>query len=108
MKERKRIYLSKPDADELRKYCKGCQYFDIKEEARDICSIVSWYNRVNIQEVLEYAKHCPCNQKCLVKPSCKEETCPMWMEFVHGAASKRNTKLMEDRCKAKNSPANNA
>ena len=105
MKKREETYLSKPDADLLRKYCKGCQYFKPEIEVKDICSMVSWYNEVNIQEVQEYVKHCPCNKKCLVKAACRDGGCPDWIKYMHRAADERNKKLMEERCKNKTYPA---
>ncbi len=108
MKEHKVIFLSKLDAEALRVYCKGCQYFNTKKEVRGICSIVGWYNERNIGEVLEYVKQCPCNKKCLVKASCREEDCPIWIEYVYEAVDERNKHLLEEECKKKKSHAMDA
>jgi hypothetical protein len=105
MRETKKIILSKLDAEALRVYCRGCQYFSPKKEVRHICSIVGWYNENNIGEVLEYVKHCPCNKKCLVKASCRDEDCPMWVDYVKQAAMERNKHLLEEKCKEKKSHA---
>jgi len=104
----KKIYLTKPDAEKLRKLCKGCQYFNPKKEARHLCSIIGWYNKRNIDDIIEYVKRCPCNKKCLVKPSCREEKCPIWIKYVVEASKERNVKLMEERCKKNNSHATDA
>lgn len=93
MKEFKKIFLTKPDARELRNLCKGCQFFKPEELARDICSIIGWYNERNIQEIIEYVRHCPCNQKCLVKASCIVSECPIWMDYLKEAIVERNSKL---------------
>ena len=93
MKKHNKIYLTKPDAEKLRKFCKGCQYFRPKEPVRNICSAVGWYNGKNMQEIIKYVKRCPCNQKCLVKASCREGECPMWMDYIKQAVVERNSKL---------------
>ena len=93
MEEVIKLFLSKPEARLLRKYCKGCRFFMPEKNVRDICSIIGWYNSRNFQEIKEYVKHCPCNQKCLVKPSCREEQCPIWMQYVSDVADERNKHL---------------
>lgn len=94
MKKFKEIYLTKADANILRKICKGCQFFRPEKLVKDICSAIGWYNTKNIDEVIKYVKKCPCNQKCLVKASCREEQCPMWLDYIHKAVEERNAKLM--------------
>ena len=108
MKEHVKIYLSKPDAILLKRYCIGCRFFLPDKQVRDICSIVGWYNEKNIGEVLEYVKHCPCNKKCLVKPSCTEEECPIWVAYIREAVDERNKHLLEERCKKLKSHAGDA
>jgi hypothetical protein len=90
----KDVCLLKSDAERLRKFCKGCQYFKPEKPVRDICSMVGWYNTRNIQDIIDYVKYCPCNKKCLVKASCREEQCPIWMEYMEKALQERNSKLL--------------
>ena len=97
MKKRIPIHLNKNDLLILKQYCKGCRYFDPTKEVVDICTIIGWYNIVNIIEIKEYAKHCPCNQKCLVKAACREVTCPDWLAYVGEAVEKRNSHLLEKK-----------
>jgi hypothetical protein len=93
----KEVYLLKSDGERLRKFCRGCQYFRPEKPVRDICSVVGWYNTRNIQDVIDYVKYCPCNKKCLVKASCREEQCPIWLDFIHAAVEERNEKLMRKK-----------
>jgi hypothetical protein len=93
-----KIYLSDEHAAILAKYCKGCRYFKPDANVRDICSIIGWYidvvhGRFKFETIVEYVKNCPCNKKCLVKPSCIEEQCPMWMNYVTGLIDKRLNNL---------------
>jgi hypothetical protein len=99
-----KIFLSKHDVDILKRYCKGCQYFNTEMPVRLICSVISWYNRNkpnNIEQIISFVKGCPCN-KCLVKPSCTEQQCPIWLEYVRNLWDKRAAKL-EKRWSKKNS-----
>jgi hypothetical protein len=92
------IYLSKPDVGTLLIYCKGCRYFDPSLEVSLICSIVGWYRKKNIEEVVKYVKRCPCNKKCLVKPSCMEENCPIWRETVFKILNERSFERIKEKC----------
>ena len=94
-REKKGHKLTKQHAEILRKYCKGCQMFITTKFVRDICSMVGWYNKVNIDEIVGYVQHCPCNKKCLVKASCREEKCPMWVEYLESIVGDRNVKFKE-------------
>ena len=93
-----KIYLSKPDAATLLKYCKGCRYFDPTLEVSLICSIVGWYRKGNIKDVEEYVKNCPCNKKCLVKAACMDEKCPIWREYVYGSLNRRSIERLKEEC----------
>ncbi len=87
-----RIHLSEKDAAILRKHCKGCRFFTTTKDVSDICTLVGWYDGDNVEEIIEYVKQCPCNKKCLVKPSCREERCPMWMEKLEEIVEYRNSR----------------
>ena len=89
-----KIYLSEDDVAILRQHCRGCQFFIITKGVSDICTLVGWYDGNNIQEIETYVKQCPCNQKCLVKPSCREERCPMWLEELEKLVEYRNSKKL--------------
>ena len=97
MIEDKKIYLSKPDAEILFEYCKGCRYFDTTLDVSLICSMVGWYRKDNIKEVKKYIKGCPCI-KCLVKASCMEEACPIWKKHVYKAINERSIARLKEKC----------
>jgi len=92
--EKKKTYLSTRDANILRRYCIGCRFFIPDKPVVDICTLVGWYKIDNIQEVVGYVKKCPCNQKCIVKASCMDETCPIWMEYLNEAVEYRQCKKL--------------
>ena len=95
--ETKKPLLSEEDATKLKKYCKGCRYFVPTRTARDICTLIGWYNGHNVEEIVEYIKKCPCNQKCLVKVSCTEEQCSIWMKHVHKVLERRSIERLRDK-----------
>lgn len=104
-----KIYLTECDARTLREYCKGCIFFRPDIRTRDICSVISWYDnkaKNNMAQIVSYVKNCPCT-KCLVKASCKESQCPMWLNYVQNLADKRMT-MVRKRFSKKNSRAINA
>jgi len=86
------IHLSKKDAAILRQHCRGCRFFIVEKDVSDICTLVGWYDGDNIKEIESYVKQCPCNKKCLVKPSCREENCPIWMKKLEDIVKDRNSK----------------
>jgi len=90
--KKEKTFLTKDDAEILKRYCKGCQYFDANISIEENCTIISWYNnkeKDNMKHMVEYVKDCACNQKCLVKASCIEEQCLIWMKSVESIAKKR-------------------
>ena len=104
------IIITAVDVEKLRKYCKGCAYFQPHKPARDICSMIGWYRKDNIKEILGYVKRCPCNQKCLVKASCRDVNCPIWVKYMGEASQERNRKALEvvECIKRKISPVTDA
>jgi len=93
----KEVYLLKSDVIRLRKFCKGCQYFKPEKPVRSICSIIGWSNIRNIQAVIDSAKPAPCNTYCLIKASCREEQCPIWLDYVYATVEERDKKLMRKK-----------
>jgi len=75
--------LSELEAKELRKYCKGCRFFKPELPTKNICNLVARIDRVEAQEFMDSVRGCPCNKKCLVKASCREVRCPIWLEYVN-------------------------
>jgi len=96
MIDSKQAYLTKQDAAILKKQCRGCRYFKPDVPVKSICTLVGWYNEHNIEEVLAYVKKCPCNQRCLVKVSCMEESCPIWMEHVYAVLNQRSIDRLKE------------
>jgi len=87
-------FLKREHADIIKNICKGCIYYNSKSNVRDMCSIISWYvdvlsGELAFDEFVGHIKGCPCNQKCLVKASCREEQCPIWIEYSTKIAEKR-------------------
>ena len=93
--EKKGIKLTNKDADILRQYCKGCRMFRPDKNVRSICSLVGWYNKFNIKEIVEYVKHCPCNEKCIVKSCCLDEKCPIWLKYLQKILKVRDKRFKE-------------
>lgn len=90
--KKEEIFLSDEDAKILKQYCKGCHYFEPSITVTENCTILSWYNnkeKDNMKHMIEYVKECACNQKCLVKAACREEQCVTWMKSVESISKKR-------------------
>ncbi len=83
--------MDKLDAEKIRKYCRGCRFFKPELPVKDICNIMGWINRVDVdmKEVIRHVKGCPCNKKCLVKVSCIDSKCPIWLEYVNGIVERK-------------------
>ena len=94
-KKEKNILLKK-HVKVLRQYCKGCQYFEPDRPVNEICTLIGWYKYDNIDKIRNLAKGCPC-YKCLVKASCKEMVCPLWLTYVSAQAHEMNKPLYRDK-----------
>jgi len=106
--EKNETYLTEKHELILKKICIGCRYYNPKINVKDICSIIGWYvdvvsGQITFETFLEYVKGCPCNQKCLVKASCIDENCPMWMKHVTTLGEKRIDQLRKYLWKEKRS-----
>ncbi len=89
-------YLDEEMLNKLRKYCKGCQYFKPDKPTKDICTIVGWYDILNMQDIKRYVEYCPCNKKCLVKAACTEVTCPLWLDYVKDVVREKSYKFIAE------------
>lgn len=101
MSNRKKVYLSGQHDAILKKICRSCHYYKYDEDVRDICSIIGWYIHVKnglmtFKELVKYVKGCPCNQKCLVKPACREENCPAYLKYVNELNENRMNKVRQN------------
>lgn len=102
--KKEKIFLRDEDAETLKQYCRGCHFFDASIPIEQNCTIISWYNskeKDNMKHMIEYVKECACNQKCLVKAACREEQCLVWMKCVENIAQKR----INQRCKNRLKPS---
>lgn len=106
MGKRDKVYLSYEHDAILKRICRGCQFYTDKEDVRDVCSVIGWYIHVkaghmSFKELVRYVEKCPCNQKCLVKPSCKVENCPIYLTYVNELNDKRMAKIRQKLWKRK-------
>lgn len=92
MREVQGKYLNEKDAKKILEYCKGCRFFGVDVQIHNICTMIGWYDREPMSEIISYVKNCPCNKKCLVKAACRDEKCPIWIEYVQNVIEIRDKK----------------
>jgi len=73
--------LTKHEEKILRRYCRGCIYFNSQVELSDICSIIEKLYKHSLERVSKWASNCPC-RKCIVKVTCTGLDCKEWESYV--------------------------